>query len=130
MWQQLLGRKTFNSIWWRTSKIYFCILSIWTRYTIFSWHVNSLLIVGKDFWVLLLSILIKIFHVSFSKHCEGNISDFIDLISTANQSGRFSFLKYIHISNDKNNHFNARKTWGYQIWTVDTSRGVEQLETY
>ena len=130
MWQQLLGRKIFNSIWRRTSKIYFCILSFWKRYTIFSWHVNSLLIVGKDFWVLLLSILIKIFHVSFSKHCEANISDFINLISTANHSGRFSFLKYIQISNDKNNHFNAHKTWGYQIWTVNTSRGAEQLETY
>ena len=52
LWQQFLGRKKFNSIWWRASQIYFRIIMFWTRYTIFSWHGNSPLIVGKDFWVL------------------------------------------------------------------------------
>ena len=59
-----------------------------------------------------------------------NIFDFINLINTADKSGGFSFLKDIHISNDKNNHLNAHKTWGYQIWTVDTPRGVDKFETY
>ena len=74
--------------------------------------------------------MIKIFHVSFSKHSEDNISDFTNLIIISIQNKRFSFLKDIHMTNDKNNNFNAQKTWGYQIWTVDTSKAVDQLETY
>ena len=74
--------------------------------------------------------MIKIFHVSFSKHCEDNISDFPNLINISIQNKRFSFLKDIHMTNDKNNNFNAQKTWGYQIWTVDTSKAVDQLEIY
>ena len=65
----------------------------------------------------------------FSKHSEGNISDFTNLINASDQSSRFSFLKDISLTNNKNYHFNAQKTRGYQIWTIDTSV-VDQLETY
>ena len=68
--------------------------------------------------------------MSFSKHPEGNISDFMNLINTSDQNRVFSFLKDIRMKNDKNCHFNAQTTWGYQIWTIDTSRAVDQLETY
>ena len=41
-----------------------------------------------------------------------------------------SVFSDIHMTNDKNYHFNAQTTWGHQIWTIDTSRVVDQLETY
>ena len=78
----------------------------------------------------MLSISIKIFYVYFLKHSEGNISDCTNLINISDENRRFSFLKDIHMTNDKNYHFNAQKTCGYQIWTVDTSKAVDQLETY
>ena len=77
----------------------------------------------------MLPILIKIFHMPFSKHSEGNVSKFTNLINTSDQSGRFRFLKD-SMKNDKNYHFNTQKTRGYQIWTIDSSGVVDQLETY
>ena len=65
----------------------------------------------------------------FSKHSEGNVSNFTNLTNTSDQSGRFRFLKD-SMKNDKNYHFNTQKTRGYQIWTIDSSGVVDQLETY